>query len=84
MNFGDNAFVHLEIPHSNGTVKTIRLRYCGREICFLDKARLTGAMFRKMRARFGARIVTRTPEKVCYLLQLPKNEPGIVKPRKVY
>jgi hypothetical protein len=72
---------HLEITHPDGRKEELPLRYCGREICFLDKVRLTGLMFRKMRARSDARIVTRTPEKVCHLLHLPKDEPGIVKPK---
>ncbi len=75
---------HLEITHQNGQKEEIPLRYCGRELCFLDKVRLTGPMFRRIRRRGSARIVTRTPEKVCYLLGLPKNEPGIEKPRKIY
>ena len=75
---------HLEIIHSDGKKEEIPLRYCGRELCFLDKVRLTAAMFRRIRKRTNARIVTRTPEKVRYLLQLPKDEPGIEKPRRVY
>ena len=75
---------HLEIIHPDGRKEEIPLRYCGREICFLDKVRLTGPMFRRIRRRNTARIVTKAPEKVRYLLQLPKDEPGIEKPRKIY
>ena len=74
---------YLEITHPDGRKEEIPLRYCGRELCFLDKVRLTGPMFRRIRTRSNARIVSRTPEKICYLLRLPKNEPGIERPRKV-
>ena len=75
---------HLEIIHLDGKREEIPLRYCGRELCFLDKVRLTAAMFRRIRRHSNARIVTRSPEKIRYLLQLPKDEPGIEKPRRVY
>lgn len=76
--------MHLEIPRKDGGRAEIPLRFCGRRVCFLDKAPLTAPIFRRYRDQGGARLITTSPKKVRLLLGLGATEPGIEKPRRYY